>query len=130
MSNNTNLTNIYLKYSNLKKFENDIKNKENKNLDNIISDVSCWINSLIQNLNISNDNFFELLQSGIVLCQFGNALQSQINENNHNNNFNNFQIKYIDTSDNYNKVCHVAWRENIQNFINWCRLHKLLNKLF
>lgn len=87
-------------------------------------DLTEWLNDLYS-LKISPENFFESLDNGVLLCRHGNRVRTlalefrQLNNviNNTEMDFGVGDIKYRETA----KSGTFQARDNISNFIHWCR---------
>ncbi|CAH1801889.1 unnamed protein product [Owenia fusiformis] len=87
-------------------------------------DLAEWFNILFQ-LEMTEDNFFKVLETGVVLCQLANNIRQmalEFTELNNNVNTTNSKIPVTDViyRRNVNPGTFLT-RDNICNFITWCR---------
>lgn len=83
-------------------------------------DLAEWLHTLY-NLDINVDNFFEVLDPGVILCQHANKVNAMAAECRKNGvscpKFPDWEVTYR------TDVSHNAFhaRDNVSNFIRWCR---------
>lgn len=111
--------------SQLLTLENKIIDKENEILKLMIQDESIWINSLIKDINVNPNNFFIVLQNGVILCKLANTIQEHINQYivEHSLKPKGCMVKYNVPKNNSNCFSKFVWRDNVHNFLQWCRSH-------
>ena len=86
-------------------------------------DLAEWISSLTFNVSITQENFIESLQNGVILCQQARLIQRFAEEYTVLNPGQNFQIPKREvyyTEKGAFQGSFVA-RDNVANFIYWCR---------
>lgn len=95
-------------------------------------DLTEWLNDLYS-LKISPETFFDSLDNGVLLCKHGNRVQRlalqfrQLNNviNNTGMDFKTGEIKYRASA----KSGTFQARDNISNFIHWCRTCLKINSV-
>ncbi|ELT98623.1 hypothetical protein CAPTEDRAFT_2210 [Capitella teleta] len=92
-------------------------------------DLADWFNKLYSELTITESNFFNSIETGVVLCQHANTVQNYIHEFTSSSNS---SSRHSSSSSSSTEVIEVLFRksaksgsfqsrDNISNFLHWCR---------
>lgn len=92
-------------------------------------DLADWFNKLYSELTITESNFFNSIETGVVLCQHANTVQNYIHEFTSSSNS---SSRHSSSSSSSTELIEVLFRksaksgsfqsrDNISNFLHWCR---------
>ena len=92
-------------------------------------DLAEWLNALY-NINVTEENFFEELETGVLICRHANLVRDFILKNHCKSLDGKTRIELPENGVQFKenvKAGSFQCRDNISNFITWCRrLGKLI----
>lgn len=111
---------------------NEVIETESNLIHLMVKDLCKWISDLIKVKDLKPETFFQSIQNGVILCKLANAIQTYAVKTSKQKSQNVYgkQIKFKSHEKCEKDKSLFNSRENVSKFLDWCKCHKLIYKIF